>query len=118
MERPITRKDCALGSRPCPYVSCKHHMVWFFPEEFWRKSDDEVVEKIFTLPYSCVLDVIDVNRECILEDIGFFTELSRERVRQLLDGAGKKWGAIARFKFQLHKMLSPQEIQSLRESVL
>src|SRR6476619_8074463 len=26
IERPKTRADCAQGERPCPFVSCKHHL--------------------------------------------------------------------------------------------
>src|SRR3984957_9957175 len=26
VERPQTRADCASGERPCPFVSCKHHL--------------------------------------------------------------------------------------------
>src|SRR3954447_3808561 len=25
-EKPRTRAECAEGPRPCPYVSCKHHL--------------------------------------------------------------------------------------------
>jgi hypothetical protein len=26
-ERPLTRGDCAAGPRPCPYVTCRHHLL-------------------------------------------------------------------------------------------
>src|SRR3954470_6894429 len=26
MERPTTRAECVNGLRPCPYVSCQHHL--------------------------------------------------------------------------------------------
>src|SRR5689334_24102594 len=26
VDKPRTRADCANGERPCPFVSCKHHL--------------------------------------------------------------------------------------------
>jgi hypothetical protein len=27
MKRPVTRGDCVGGPRPCPWVSCRHHLA-------------------------------------------------------------------------------------------
>lgn len=72
---PETRAECP-ETRPCPYVSCRHHMLiesvrrpgrveiielsriavaiaGKIPE---RWSDEQIAEILEALPYSCVLD--------------------------------------------------------------
>lgn len=79
--RPRTRDDCVGGARPCPFVSCKHHLyldvrengsiVLNFPD---MAPDD--------MPETCTLDVAD-DGGATLEEIGAHMNLTRERVRQL-----------------------------------
>lgn len=80
-QRPKTRGDCAGGERPCPWVSCRHHLylevkkngnlVLLHPD----KAPDEI-------PETCSLDVAD-RGEHALEEVGEYTNVTRERVRQI-----------------------------------
>lgn len=80
-ERPMFRGDCVAGPRPCPWVSCKHHlyldvtdagsMLVNFPE-----LEPEQLEN------SCALDVAD-RGALQLEQVGEFINVTRERVRQI-----------------------------------
>lgn len=80
--RPQTRADCVGTSRPCPWVSCKHHLylsvnpingsiIMTFPDrEPWE------------LTHSCALDVAD-RGGITLEEVGEILNLTRERIRQV-----------------------------------
>ena len=80
--RPQTRAECKDGPRPCPYVSCKHHLYLDvnpdtgsiklnFPDlEVWEMGD------------TCSLDVADKNG-ITLEEVGEIMNLTRERIRQV-----------------------------------
>jgi hypothetical protein len=80
--KPRTRAECGDGPRPCPYVSCKHHLFLDvsartgaiklnFPDlEAWEMSE------------SCALDVAD-RGGTTLEDVGAIMNLTRERIRQV-----------------------------------
>lgn len=80
--RPKTRADCAGHKGPCPWVACKHHLYLDinptsgsiklnFPDlEPWELAD------------SCALDVAERGAST-LEEVGRFTNLTRERIRQL-----------------------------------
>ncbi len=82
VERPATRADCKDGCRPCPFVSCKHHLYLDvnartgaiklnFPDlEVWEMSE------------TCALDVAD-RSAATLEETGGIMNLTRERIRQL-----------------------------------
>lgn len=80
--KPRTRAECAEGMRPCPFVSCKHHLFidvsartgaikLNFPDlEAWEMTE------------SCALDVAD-RGGTTLEDVGAIMNLTRERIRQV-----------------------------------
>ncbi len=80
--KPRARAECVDGPRPCPYVSCKHHLFLDvsartgaiklnFPDlEAWEMSE------------SCALDVAD-RGGTTLEDVGAIMNLTRERIRQV-----------------------------------
>jgi len=80
--KPRTRSECAEGLRPCPFVSCKHHLFidvsartgaikLNFPDlEAWEMNE------------SCALDVAD-RGGTTLEDVGAIMNLTRERIRQV-----------------------------------
>jgi hypothetical protein len=99
-DRPVTRGDCAGGQRPCPWVSCRHHlyldverggsMTLHFPHlEAWE------------IPQTCSLDVADAAVLRVRErdegsvprtddhgamscgEVGRLMNLDRERVRQV-----------------------------------
>jgi hypothetical protein len=81
-ERPELRSDCVGGARPCPFVSCKHHLYLDvsartgaiklnFPDlEVWEMSE------------TCALDVAD-RGGTTLEEVGAIMNLTRERIRQV-----------------------------------
>jgi hypothetical protein len=80
--RPETRADCVGGERPCPFVSCKHHLYLDvsartgaiklnFPDlEVWEMSE------------TCALDIAD-RGGTTLEEVGAIMNLTRERIRQV-----------------------------------
>lgn len=82
IERPRTRTECAEALRPCPFVSCKHHLFLDvsartgaiklnFPDlEVWEMSE------------TCALDVAD-RGGTTLEEVGAIMNLTRERIRQV-----------------------------------
>ena len=80
--KPRTRAECADAPRPCPYVSCTHHLFLDvsartgaikvnFPDlEVWDMND------------TCALDVAD-RGGTTLEEVGAIMNLTRERIRQV-----------------------------------
>lgn len=85
--RPKTRGECEHAPRPCPWVSCRHHLYADIKERTGRLlvQDDEP----WDLPETCSLDVANHGGET-LEYIGALLGLTRERVRQIEDIALRK----------------------------
>jgi len=80
--RPQTRGDCADAPRPCPYVSCKHHLYLdVSPRTGAIKLNYPDLEP-WELEDTCALDVADAGSQR-LERVGELTNLTRERVRQI-----------------------------------
>jgi hypothetical protein len=88
--RPKTRADCLNMERPCPFVSCKHHLYLDVSKEGLVSiavPDLELWEMIET----CSLDVAEegcfsgmgAGDGATLETIALIYNLSRERVRQI-----------------------------------
>lgn len=82
IERPRTRGECFGIPRPCPFITCKHHM--------WgdiRESEILVYGNLrpWTLQpdVSCVLDIIDQHGDRTLEEVGKAIGCTRERARQI-----------------------------------
>jgi|TARA_Y100000310_G_scaffold339135_1_gene430872 hypothetical protein len=83
--KPCTRADCASVPRPCPYVSCQHHLyldvskygsiLHNFPDlEPWDMPARE----------SCALDVVEDNPDGLTMDAtGRLVGLTRARVEQM-----------------------------------
>lgn len=81
-EKPSTRAECAEGPRPCPYVSCKHHLyIDVSPRTGAIKLNFPDLE-VWELNESCALDVAD-RGGTTLEDVGAIMNLTRERIRQV-----------------------------------
>jgi len=81
-EKPRSRAECADGPRPCPYVSCKHHLyIDVSPRTGAIKLNFPDLE-VWELNESCALDVAD-RGGTTLEDVGAIMNLTRERIRQV-----------------------------------
>lgn len=80
--KPRTRADCAGGERPCPYVSCKHHLYLdVSPRTGAIKLNFPDLE-VWDMSETCALDVAD-RGGTTLEDVGAIMNLTRERIRQV-----------------------------------
>lgn len=80
-DRPRTRGDCVDGPRPCPWVSCRHHLgIEVTPAGGLKlvRPDREPWE----LEQTCSLDVADAG-EHTLDVVGRLTNVTRERTRQI-----------------------------------
>lgn len=80
--KPKTRAECQNGLRPCPYVSCHHHLyldvnplTGAIKTNFPDLEPDQLAE-------SCALDIADRGGST-LEEVGAILNLTRERIRQL-----------------------------------
>jgi len=80
--KPSAREECVDGPRPCPYVSCKHHLfIDVSPRTGAIKLNFPDLE-VWELGESCALDVAD-RGGTTLEDVGAIMNLTRERIRQV-----------------------------------
>lgn len=80
--RPQTRGDCAGVARPCPFVSCKHHLyIDVNPATGSIKINFPDLE-VWELRHSCALDVAQTGGTT-LEEVGEILNLTRERIRQV-----------------------------------
>jgi hypothetical protein len=81
-DKPRMREECAEGPRPCPFVSCKHHLyIDVSPRTGAIKLNFPDLE-VWDMPESCALDVAD-RGGTTLEDVGAIMNLTRERIRQV-----------------------------------
>ncbi|MEO6777787.1 MAG: sigma factor-like helix-turn-helix DNA-binding protein [Kofleriaceae bacterium] len=81
-DRPQTRAECQHEQRPCPWVSCKHHLYLDVnPRTGSIKRNFPDLEP-WELEHTCALDVADDGGHT-LEEVGDITNLTRERIRQL-----------------------------------
>lgn len=82
LERPRTRADCEGTPRPCPWVSCPHHLYL----DVSRRTGEVAVRfpdrEPEDLEDSCALDVAE-RGGATHEEIATRVGVSRERVRAL-----------------------------------
>jgi hypothetical protein len=82
VDRPASRADCKDMPRPCPFVSCKHHLYLDVnPETGSIKLNFPDLE-VWEMKNTCSLDVADKNG-ITLEEVGDIMNLTRERIRQV-----------------------------------
>ena len=81
-DRPVNRGACKEDVRPCPYVSCKHHLYLDVnPETGSIKLNFPDLE-VWEMAETCSLDVAD-RGGITLEEVGEILNLTRERIRQV-----------------------------------
>lgn len=88
IKRPVTRQDCLEMERPCPFVSCFYHLYLDVNENGSIKLNFPHLD-VSELKESCALDVADVGG-VTLEEVANVLNVSRERVRQIQDGAMRR----------------------------
>jgi hypothetical protein len=91
--KPRTRADCANAPRPCPYVSCKHHLYIDVSARTGAIKLNFPDLEVWEMVESCALDVAD-RGGATLEDVGAIMNLTRERIRQLEVKALAKLSAL------------------------
>jgi len=82
IDRPHKRSECAEGPRPCPHVSCRHHLYLDVnPQTGTIKLNFPDLE-VWELAFSCALDVADLGGTAI-ELVSELMNVTRERIRQI-----------------------------------
>ncbi len=80
--RPAKRAECSQDIRPCPWVSCKHHLYLDVnPETGSIKINFPELEP-WELVNTCSLDIAE-RGGITLEEVGEIMNLTRERIRQV-----------------------------------
>jgi hypothetical protein len=93
--RPRTRGECQGGARPCPYVSCAHHLYLDVTPSGSIKFNFPDLE-VWEMRESCALDA--AHRGGLkLEQVAARMNLTRERARQLQEEAFDKPGVRPAF---------------------
>ena len=80
VERPRTRGECAGGERPCPFVSCKHHLYLDVNQETGSIKVNFPDLEVWEMKETCSLDVAD-RGGLTLEEVGEILNLTREAIR-------------------------------------
>ena len=81
-ERPFTRDECMSMPRPCPFVSCTHHLYLDVNNNTGAIKMNFPGLEIWEIPETCSLDVAD-RGGLTLEEVGAIVNLTRERIRQV-----------------------------------
>jgi hypothetical protein len=94
LDRPKTRRECIDGPRPCPHVSCRHHLYLDVnPHTGTIKLNFPDLE-VWELGVSCALDIADLGGTPI-ETVGDLMNVTRERIRQIETQALSRLGSVA-----------------------
>jgi hypothetical protein len=80
---PLTRAECSTGPRPCPLVSCRHHLYLdVSPSGNVRLNFPDIQPEDMVV--SCSLDLADEG-PLTLDQLAQVMNLTRERARQVQD---------------------------------
>jgi hypothetical protein len=80
--KPRTRAECVDGPRPCPYVSCQHHLYLDVSSRTGAIKLNFPDLEVWEMNETCALDIAD-RGGTTLEDVGAIMNLTRERIRQV-----------------------------------
>lgn len=80
--RPANRGECVDGPRPCPYVSCKHHLYLDVNPLTGSIKVNFPDLEVWEMEESCALDIAERGGQT-LEEVGAIMNLTRERIRQV-----------------------------------
>ncbi len=80
--KPASRVECKTGVRPCPYVSCKHHLYLDVNPETGSIKFNFPHLEVWEMNETCSLDVAE-RGGITLEEVGEIMNLTRERIRQV-----------------------------------
>jgi hypothetical protein len=106
VERPMTRHDCMSMPRPCPFVSCEHHLYLDVNEDSGAIKLNFPHLEVWEMAETCSLDVAD-RGGITLEEVGEIINVTRERVRQLETRA-----LVKIRKHSPHLAAAPDDIQA------
>jgi hypothetical protein len=82
VDKPKTRADCVGGERPCPFVSCMHHLYLDVSARTGAIKLNFPDLEVWEMAETCALDVAD-RGGTTLEEVGAIMNLTRERIRQV-----------------------------------
>jgi hypothetical protein len=82
VQKPQTREDCGQGQRPCPFVSCKHHLYLDVSARTGAIKVNFPDLEVWEMKETCAVDVAD-RGGATLEEVGAIMNLTRERIRQV-----------------------------------
>ena len=80
--KPTKRAECLEGERPCPFVSCKHHLYLDVSARTGAIKLNFPDLEVWEMTETCALDVAD-RGGTTLEEVGAIMNLTRERIRQV-----------------------------------
>jgi len=80
--KPVTRLDCQGAARPCPFVSCQHHLYLDVSARTGAIKLNFPDLEVWEMTETCALDVAD-RGGTTLEEVGAIMNLTRERIRQV-----------------------------------
>jgi hypothetical protein len=81
-DKPKSREHCQNGARPCPFVSCKHHLFLDVSSRTGAIKLNFPDLEVWDMQETCALDVAD-RGGTTLEEVGAIMNLTRERIRQV-----------------------------------
>lgn len=91
LERPRTRSECVSAPRPCPYVSCRYHLMldiqrngrlrFNLPISPNEKDAESIADALTAMPETCALDVAD-RGGATFEEIGVMLSRTFQAIEQ------------------------------------
>ncbi len=84
--RPKTRGECVGGERPCPFVSCVHHLYLDVSPKTGSLKLNFPDLDVSEMTETCSLDVAD-RSSVRREEVASIMNLTPMRIQQILDGA-------------------------------